>query len=190
MLDIVDSTKIHGVYTSKRFKVEQTRWQYRQKRVKETFFLSQLKRANIPPTDLVRFYVTCIRSTLLYACQLFHFSFLEYLSFLLKCIQKRALKIIIGFDTSYNNSLELASLNKLSEQSSELCDSFCRSILANSHSKLSMLLHHNTNPTTSLRNIRQFTIPFCKTDRFRNSHLSIPLLSVIIIYILIKDCTY
>ena len=64
----------------------------------------------------------------------------EYLSFLLKRIQKRALKVIIGFDTSYNNYLELASQNKLSEQRSELCDSFRRSILANYHSKLSMLL--------------------------------------------------
>ena len=170
MLDIVDSTKIHGVYTSKRFKVENVD-SIVKNASKRLLFLSQLKRANIPPTDRVRFYVTCIRSTLLFACQLFHFSFLEYLSFSLESIQKRALKVIIGFDASYNNSLELASPNKLSEQRSELCDSFCRSILANSHRKLSMLLHHNTNPTTSLRNIRQFTIPFCKTDRFRNSFI-------------------
>ena len=169
--------------------MEQTRWQYRQKRVKETFFLSQLKRANIPPTDLVRFYVTCIRSTLLYACQLFHFSFLEYLSFSLERIQKRALKVIIGFDTSYNNSLELASLNKLSEQHSELCDSFCRSILANSHSKLSMLLP--IMQILQLPSEISSNLPFPSVKQtVLEIHLSIPLLSVIIINILIKDCTY
>ena len=125
ILDIVDFTKIHGVYTSKRFKVEQKRWQYRQKSV----FIIPTKASEYTPTDHVRFYVTCIRWTILYPCQLFHFSFPEYLSFSLERIQKQALKVIIGFDKSYNNSLEVASLNKLSEQCSELCDGFCRSIL-------------------------------------------------------------
>ena len=96
---------------------------------KGLFSPSQLKRANIPSTDLVRFYVTCIRSTILHACQLFHFSFLDYLCFSLERVQKQALKVIIAFDTSYNNSLELAGQNKLSEQRSEHCDSFCLSIL-------------------------------------------------------------
>ena len=62
----------------------------------------------VSPEDLIKFYVACIRSVLLYACQVYHYNLPEYLSKSLEQIQKRAMKIIYGYDTSYNSALEQA----------------------------------------------------------------------------------
>ena len=43
-------------------------------------FLEQLKRAKVPPEELVQFYLVCIQSVLLHGCQGFHFSLPHYLS--------------------------------------------------------------------------------------------------------------
>ena len=43
-------------------------------------FLEQLKRAKVPPEELVQFYLVCIQSVLLHGCQGFHFILPHYLS--------------------------------------------------------------------------------------------------------------
>ena len=50
------------------------------KAAKRLYFLIQLKRTHVPAKDLVCFYIACIQSVLLYACQVFHYSLPEYLS--------------------------------------------------------------------------------------------------------------
>ena len=52
----------------------------------------------MPPEDLIKFHVACIRSILLYACQVYHYSLPDYLSKSLERIQKRVMKIIYGHD--------------------------------------------------------------------------------------------
>ena len=44
------------------------------------YFLRQLKRAGLPPEDLIQFYVTCIRPVIEYACEAFQDSLPQYLS--------------------------------------------------------------------------------------------------------------
>ena len=89
---------------------------------KRLYFISQLKRTNMPPEDLTKFYVACIRSILLYACQVYHYSFPGYLNKSLERIQKRVMKIIYGHDISYESALDQAGLNKLSGYRQHLCD--------------------------------------------------------------------
>ena len=55
------------------------------------YFLVQLKRAQIPPKDLVAYYCANNRSTLDYACPLFHHTLPKYLQLDLERVQKRAL---------------------------------------------------------------------------------------------------
>ena len=55
------------------------------------YFLVQLKRAQISPKDLVAYYCACNRSTLDYACPLFHHALPKYLQLDLDRVQKRAL---------------------------------------------------------------------------------------------------
>ena len=66
------------------------------KAAKRLYFLKQLKRANLSTEELVKFYVTCIQSVILYACLVYHYSIPEYLSKSLKHVQRRALCIIYG----------------------------------------------------------------------------------------------
>lgn len=171
IIETVDSFKLLGVTIQNNLK-----WNAHinitiKKASKRLYFLSKLKRANVPPKDLVRFYITCIRPVLLYACQVFHFNLPEYLNVSLERIQKRAMKIIYGYDISYNSTLEQAGINKLSERRLQLCDNFFNKVVSNPRSQLYNLVPHNVNRQTSLRHVRPFTIPLCKTNRFRNSFL-------------------
>ena len=57
------------------------------------YCLKQLKRAKVPPKDMLLFYTTCIHPVLEYACPVFHHSLLQYLSNEMERLQKRALRI-------------------------------------------------------------------------------------------------
>ena len=127
------------------------------------FFLSQLKRAKVSFNELVNFYVTCIRSLLLYSCQVFHFNLPEFLNIMLARIQKRAMNIIYGYDVPYSEALVMSKLHKLSDHRSYLCDDFFKKILLNPNDKLHGLLPYNISVISSLRNKRDFAIPICKT---------------------------
>ena len=117
------------------------------------YFISQLKPAKASPEDLIKFYVACIRSVLLYACQVYHYNLPEYLSKSLEQIQKRAMKIIYGYDTSYNSALEQAGINKLSDCRQHLFDKFFGIVTANPADRLYDLVPHNENQRNYLRNL-------------------------------------
>ena len=68
------------------------------------YFLRQFKRSGVAPSELVLFYVTCIRPVLEYASPAFHRSLPNYISEDLERIQRRALKIIYP-DLSYRVAL-------------------------------------------------------------------------------------
>ena len=71
------------------------------KATKQLFFLVQLIRAEVSECELVKFYVACIQSVLLYGCQTFHFSLLQCLSTFMEMVQKLSLKIMFGYDVPY-----------------------------------------------------------------------------------------
>ena len=58
------------------------------------YFLSQLKRARVPPHDLALFYISCVRSVIDYAVPAFYNALPQYLKNKLLCLEKRALSII------------------------------------------------------------------------------------------------
>ena len=168
-IDIVRSVKILGVTLQSNLKWDEHINNIVKKASKRLYFLSQLKRAKVSSNELVNFYVTCIRSLLLYSCQVFHFNLPEFLNIMLKRIQKRAMNIIYGYDVPYSEALVMSKLHKLSDHRSYLCDDLFKKILLNPNDKLHGLLPYNISVIFSLRNKRDFTIPICKTDRFKNS---------------------
>ena len=87
---------------------------------------------------------------------------------MLERIQKRALNIIYGYDVPYSEALVMSKLHRLSDHRSHLCDEFFNKIVMNPNDKLHGLLPYNLSVISSLRNKRNFTIPICKTDRFKN----------------------
>ena len=170
-IDVVRSVKILGVILQSNLKWDEHINNIVKKASKRLYFLSQLKRAKVSSKELVNFYVTCIRSLLLYSCQVFHFNLPEFLNIMLERIQKRAMNIIYGYDVPYSEALVMSKLHKLSDHRSYLCDDFFKKILLNPNDKLHGLLPYNISVISSLRNKRDFTIPICKTDRFKNSFI-------------------
>ena len=140
-IDVVRSVKILGVTLQSNLKWNEHINNIVKKASKRLYFLSQLKRAKVPSNDLVNFYVTCIRSLLLYSCQVFHFNLPEFLNIMLERIQKRAFNIIYGYDVPYSEALVMSKLHiKLSEHRSHLCDEFFKKIVMNPNDKLHGLL--------------------------------------------------
>ena len=153
IIETVNSLKLLGVTLSK-----DLRWNIHidsliKKTSKRLYFISQLKPTKVSPEDLIKFYVACIRSVLLYACQVYHYNLLEYLSKSLEQIKKRAMKIIYGYDNSYNSALEQAGINKLSDCRQHLFDKFFSIVIANPADRLYDLVPHNENQRNYLRNL-------------------------------------
>ena len=108
------------------------------------YFLTQLKRTNIPTKDLLLFYLTCIRPVMEYACPVFHSALHAYLSAELEQLQKRAMRIIFPF-VPYSDVLHQADLETLSRRRQSITTKLFDSITCNSDHKLHKLLPPRNN---------------------------------------------
>jgi len=90
------------------------------------YFLKQLKRAGVPPQQLLHFYTAVIRLVLEYASQVWHYAINRTQSQHLESIQKRALHIIFNFTHgfSYSSIMFVAGLNSLQDRRHNLSRSF------------------------------------------------------------------
>jgi len=169
----VNTVKILGVTLQNDLKWNSHVQEVVSKAAKRLYFLTQLKRASVDAADLIRFYTACIRSVLMYACQVFHYSLPEYLSATLERIQKRSLKIIYGYEVSYKDALNLSGLLSLHDTREEHCRNFFNKIITNKDDKLYKLLPFNNNNASKikLRKQRKFLVPRCKTNRHKNSFI-------------------
>ena len=70
---------------------------------KKLYFLVQLNRVQLPPSNLVLFYKSCIRTSVHYAVPVFYNALPQYLKNELVRIEKRALSIILP-SLSYNSA--------------------------------------------------------------------------------------
>jgi hypothetical protein len=78
------------------------------------YFLIQLKRSGVDTAEIVQSYCACIRSTLDYACPVFHYALPIYLREDLERIQKRALRCIFP-GVPYSTALELANIQSIDD---------------------------------------------------------------------------
>ena len=134
-----------------------------------------MKRANVLVKQLTHFYVACIRTVLLYACQVFHHSLPEYLSINMERIQKRAMQIIHGYDTPYEQALATSIIPSLSQRRDELCSTLFDKIVVQQEEQLykyKYLQPNTREDKVNLRRKRPFVIPLCKTNRFKNTFLN------------------
>lgn len=135
---------------------------------KRIYFLVQLKRARVPPKDLCLFYISCVRSVIDYAAQVFHYSLPDYLAQELERIQKRAMRIICpGLD--YQQALTSMNLLTVKEHHNNICMRTFDNIMNDPNHKLNKLLPPRYKSNYKLRHARTFTLPRCKTNRFKNS---------------------
>ena len=114
-LEVVQHAKLLGVTISSDLSWNQHISDVVKKASKRLYFLVQLKRARVSPNDLVLFYVSCIRSVLIYAAPVFYFALPQYLQRELERVQKRVLSIISPGKV-YDEALEAADVVPLITQ--------------------------------------------------------------------------
>ena len=128
-IEVVSSAKLLLVVVS-----DNLRWNAHvesicKKAATRLYFLKQLKRAKVPPKDMLLFYTTCIRPVLEYACPVFHHYLPQYLSNEMERLQKSALRIIQP-DLAYAEALVALDITSLNERrkalSNALFDQFVR----------------------------------------------------------------
>ena len=139
------------------------------KAAKRLYFLVQLKRARVSQEDLCLFYTTCVRSVIDYAAPVFHHALPAYLSQELERVQKRAMRIKSP-GIEYQQALALMSLPTVAEHHHNIFTRTFESIMNDPNHKLrKLLLLYKSN--YNLRHARTFTLPRCKTNRFKNIFL-------------------
>ena len=97
-------------------------------------------------------------SYILYGIQVYHYNSLpNYLSLSLERVQKRALKIIYGYDNHYREALQMAGLKTLKDRREDLCLKLFNSIVSNPLDFLYHLLpFDNRDQLMELRRRRPF----------------------------------
>ena len=93
-IKVVTDAKLLGVTISSDLSWNAHITQVIKKAAKRLYFFIQLKRARVSQKDLRLFYITCVRSVIDYAVQVFHCVLPAYLMPELERVQKRAMRII------------------------------------------------------------------------------------------------
>ena len=160
-IEAVSSTKLLGVVVS-----DNLRWKAHvesicKKAATCLYFLKQLRRAKVPPKDMLLFY-TCIRPVLDYACPVFHYSLPQYLCNELEMLQKRALRIMQP-DLSYAEALVALDISSLYERRKALSNALFDQIVRDQSNKLHDLLPPRNESIYCTRCQRYFKLPICKS---------------------------
>jgi len=94
-------------------------------------FTWQLRRAGVPPAQLLHFYMTVIRPVLEYAAPVWHHLLTKAHTDQIEAIRRRALRIALSFtnDMPYSNALYCANMPSLSDRREQLSRKFFKSIL-------------------------------------------------------------
>ena len=103
-----------------------------------------------------------------YACQVFHRSLPSYLSDEIERIQQRAIQIVFP-QCKYSEALERAGIPILSARRRSLCLDHFRNIVRDGNHKLADLLPLKSTHKSQLKSRRDFNIPVCKIDHYKNS---------------------
>ena len=124
---------------------------------KRLFFLTQLKRAGIPKSDLALIYESCVRSVIDYGAPVFLNGLPPYLKNELARLEKRPLSIITSGKCKF--ALELRVIPIL-EHHYVLCSKLFDNIVSDPNHKMKALLPQvYDNSRHNLRRQRHFNMP-------------------------------
>ena len=141
------------------------------KAFRKLYFLVQLKCAQIPPKDLVAYYCACIRSTLDYACPLFHLALPKHLQLDLERVQKKG-PITYFSRVPYCEAFKLAQIEAIRDHQHHLTKKLLHSVVNDPSNKLHALLLTRCNVRHNLRRERRFAQPLFRTKRFADSFVN------------------
>ena len=112
----------------------------------------------------------CIRSSLDYACPVFHYSLPKYLQVELESVQRKALSCIFP-RVHYSDALQIAGLESIRAHQENLTEDPFKSIVNDPRSKITSLLPPLVFISYELRRQRRFAMPPVKMNRFGNSFM-------------------
>jgi hypothetical protein len=122
-------------------------------------------------------YLSLVRSTLEYACPIWHTVLPKYLSDKIEKVQKRAFRIIYH-EADYQDALNIAQCKRLDDRRQELCCKTSKKI-----EQSDSCLNHLLPPLRAeihdreFRNNFNYCLPNCRTERHKNR--SIPTMCAI-----------
>ncbi len=131
------------------------------------YLLLLLRRANVPTNDIIRIYISMIRSVLEYACQVWHTSLTCGQSDKLEAIQRRVLRITYP-DHSYAKALKLSELPRLSDRREELSKALFTDLLDPSHQLHRLLPPPRPNPY-DLRHLNKHPRITSRNNRYQRT---------------------
>ena len=169
-LERVTSAKLLGLTISSNLTWNEHVSDVIKKASKRLYFLVQLKRSRVPRQDMSTFYSACIRSVLTYAAPVFFYALPKYLKDELVRVEKRAMSIICS-GLPYQEAIELVNIVPIADFITGLCTNAFDTIIKDPEHRLNWLIPFSGPSRYTLRCNRRFTVPKCKTDRFRNSFI-------------------
>ena len=167
LLEQVHETRLLGLVIN-----EQLSWQSNttfivKKAFKRMTLLQKLFGFTVPIEDLVKIYILYIRSVVESSAVVWHSSLTQGQELELEQVQKVALRIILKEEyVSYDNALDLCSLQKLGDRRNQLCYNFAKKCTKNP--KTSGMFPLNI-PLKNTRNPEKYMVTPANTNRLANS---------------------
>ena len=165
-IDCVTSCKLLGVVINNKLTWDDHINYIIKKASKRLYFLRLLKRAAVNPSDIIKVFVSTVRSTLEYAAEVWQPGTAQTLKDKLEHIQKRALKIVYP-SLSYSSALRVAGLETLEVRRELLCKNWFNKLCDVNHP-----LHHllpQRRSSSRLRNALNIPLPKVRTERLKKS---------------------
>ena len=167
-LNAASIVKVLGIHIQQNLKWDTHVNEMVKKCNRRLFMLRTLKRFNLPLCDLITIYTGYVRPILEYCAPVFHSSLTKKQTNDIERIQKRACKIILGFNYStYENALVTCNITSLKERREKLCLDFALNL--EKHPIFSSWLSVQRRVHVNLRNAQKYTQILCRTERFKSS---------------------
>ena len=166
-IDRVPESKLLGVIIQDNLKWDKHVEHITKKASKRLYYIRELKRAGVPPAQLLLVFKSLVRSVLEYACQVWFTSITKEQKRVLEMTQKRACKIIVP-GLSYNDAITHLDIPTIENRLESLCQNFFKDMTDPQH-KMNHLLPPVKKYTKEIRNQTTYPLPICKTNRYKNS---------------------
>ena len=169
-IERVNSVKLLGINLNADFSWKSHVEAITSKATQRLYFLKQLRRAGVPPAQLLYFYTSVIRPVLEYAAPVWNHLLTKTQIDQIEAIQRRAVRIIYSYtsDMPYISALYCAAIPTLADRREQLSRKFFKSILEPS-SCLSSLLPNPRDPsvTARLRSANKFPRLPSRTKKYQ-----------------------
>ena len=136
---------------------------------KKLWTIRHLKRAGLGQEDLLKVFNTCIRPTLEYVAPTYHPMLTKEMSDNIEQIQRRAIKLIYGWDADYQKLLDEERITSLSTRREELTLKFAKKTAENT--RFSDWFVKKIPGVYDIRNEKKYVEYYGRTERLRKSPL-------------------